>query len=61
MLQALPRSREGHLRLAEANARLGRIDEAEQQCREVLRFRPGDAQARSTLADLEKIRRPPAQ
>ena len=60
VLQALPDSREAHLRLAEAYARLGRIDEAKQQCREVLRFRPGDAQARSTLAELERMRRPPA-
>ena len=60
VLQALPDSREAHLRLAEAYARLGRIDEAKQQCREVLRFRPGDAQARSTLAELERMRRSPA-
>jgi len=60
-LRWLPRSREGRLRLAEAYARLGRLDLAEAQCRELLRFRPGDAQARSTLAELEAVgrRRPP--
>jgi len=56
-LRWLPRSREGRLRLAEAYARLGQLELAEAQCREVLRFRPGDAQARSTLADLEAVRR----
>jgi len=60
VLQALPHSREARLRLAEAYARLGRFDEAKEQCQEVLRFRPGDAQARSTLAELERMRRPPA-
>jgi tetratricopeptide (TPR) repeat protein len=52
VLQSLPRSREARLRLAEAYLRLGRLDEAEAQCREVLRFRPGDPQARDTLASL---------
>jgi tetratricopeptide (TPR) repeat protein len=56
-LRWLPRSREGRLRLAEAYARLGRLDLAEAQCRELLRFRPGDAQARSTLAELEAVGR----
>jgi tetratricopeptide (TPR) repeat protein len=56
-LRWVPQSREGRLRLAEAYARLGRIDLAEAQCRELLRFRPGDAQARSTLAELEAVRR----
>ena len=56
VLRSLPGSREGRLRLAEAYARLGRLDEAEAQCRELLRFRPGDAQARATLADLQRAR-----
>jgi tetratricopeptide (TPR) repeat protein len=50
VLEAFPRYGEAHIRLAEAYARLGRLDEAEAQCREVLRFRPGDVQARATLA-----------
>lgn len=57
VLEALPRSREGRLRLAEAYARLGRLDEAEAQCHELLRFRPGDAQARDTLAHVDRLRR----
>ena len=56
VLQALPRSRDARLRLAEAYARLGRLDEAEAQCREVLRLRPGDAQATETLAYLARRR-----
>jgi tetratricopeptide (TPR) repeat protein len=56
VLRSLPESREGRPRLAEAYARLGRLDEAEAQCRELLRFRPGDAQARATLADLQRAR-----
>jgi len=50
VLDAFPRSGEARIRLAEAFARLGRLDEAEAQCREVLRIRPRDAQARATLA-----------
>jgi tetratricopeptide (TPR) repeat protein len=50
VLEALPRYHDGQIRLAEAYARVGRLDEAEAQCREALRLRPGDAQARATLA-----------
>jgi predicted Zn-dependent protease len=57
VLEALPRSREGRLRLAEAYARLGRLDEAEAQCRELLRSRPKDAQARDILAHVDRLRR----
>ena len=57
VLEALPSFREGHLRLAEAFARLGRLDQAEAQCRELLRLRPGDAQARATLAYVAERRR----
>ena len=50
VLELLPRHGEARIRLAEAYARLGRLDEAEAQCREALRIRPDDAQARATLA-----------
>jgi len=50
VLELLPRHGEARIRLAEAYARLGRLDEAEAQCREALRLRPDDAQARATLA-----------
>ncbi|HUM11871.1 MAG TPA: tetratricopeptide repeat protein [Myxococcaceae bacterium] len=58
-LQSLPRAREARLRLAEAYLRLGRLEEAEAQCREVLRFRPGDAQAGDMLASLAGLRAAP--
>jgi len=57
VLQALPRFGEARIRLAEAFARLGRLDEAEAQCREALRVRPDDAQARATLAYVAEKRR----
>ncbi len=57
VLQTLPRFGEARIRLAEAFARLGRLDEAEAQCREALRVRPDDAQARATLAYVAEKRR----
>ena len=57
VLQTLPRFSEARIRLAEAFARLGRLDEAEAQCREALRVRPDDAQARATLAYVAEKRR----
>lgn len=57
VLQVLPRFGEARIRLAEAFARLGRLDEAEAQCREALRLRPDDPQARATLAYVSGKRR----
>jgi tetratricopeptide (TPR) repeat protein len=61
VLDAFPRSGEARIRLAEAFARLGRLDEAEAQCREVLRIRPQDAQARATLAYVIEMRSIPSR
>lgn len=60
VLQAFARFGEAHIRLAEALARLGRLDEAEAQCRQLLRLRPGDAQARATLAHVAELRARPS-
>ena len=57
VLEALPRFGEAHIRLAEAFARLGRLDEAEAQCRTLLRLRPGDPKAQATLAYVAGRRR----
>ena len=57
VLELLPRFRDAYVRLAEAYARVGRLDDAEAQCRELLRFRPRDPQARATLAYVADRRR----
>jgi tetratricopeptide (TPR) repeat protein len=57
VLELLPQFRDAHVRLAEAYARLGRLEDAEAQCRELLRLRPRDAQARATLAHVAELRR----
>jgi tetratricopeptide (TPR) repeat protein len=57
VLELLPQFRDAHVRLAEAYARLGRLDDAEAQCRELLRLRPRDPQARATLAYVAERRR----
>ncbi len=57
VLEAFPRFGEARIRLAEALARLGRLDEAEAQCRQLLRLRPRDAQARATLGYVAEKRR----
>ena len=57
VLELLPQFRDAHVRLAEAYARLGRLNDAEAQCRELLRIRPRDPQARATLAYVAERRR----
>lgn len=55
-LELLPRATEARIPLAKAYARLGRLDAAEAQCREVLRIHAANAQARATLDHVRALR-----
>jgi tetratricopeptide (TPR) repeat protein len=57
VLEVFPQFRDARIRLAEAFTRLGRLEEAEAQWRELVRLRPWDTQARDSLAWVVERRR----